>query len=129
MARIIEWREMEAQWANVPDGGTLDGAVGCKGTQAIVYAGHGITDASGQWRVSLPSITCYNPKPHGRPSIVAMPTWDEEPTARLVPIVMGAQVGTTGNVLVYSHYANTAEPAPGVPFSWHCVVEFDLVAE
>ncbi len=127
MARIVEWREREAMWADVPDGGTLK-SVGCDGTQAIVYAGHGVTDMNGQWRVSLPGITCYNPKPRSRPSIVAMPTWDEEPTARLVPIIMGAQVGGGGNVLIYSQDPS-GNPVDNVPFSWHCVMEFDLVED
>lgn len=122
MARIVEWREWEAQWAGIPDEGRTEGQVGCEPTKAVVYAGHGVTDANGQWKVSLDVITCGKPNLTGRPSIVAMPTWDTEPTARLVPIVMGAQLmGTT--ITVYSHYPHGA-PAENVPFSWHCVIEF-----
>jgi hypothetical protein len=121
MARILQWREWEAQWVEIPDDGMVAGKVGCEPTKVIVYGGHGITDGNGVWTTVLPWITCGTPEPAGRPSIVATPTWDFEPTATITPTVLGAEVSAR-DIRIFSHHLDGSR-AKEVPFSWHLIVE------
>lgn len=121
MAKILQWREWEAQWVSIPDDGTVAGKVGCEPAKVIVYGGHGITDANGVWTTVLPWITCGKPEPDGRPSIVATPTWDLGPTATITPTVLGAEVSSR-DIRIFSHHLDGSR-AKDVPFSWHLIVE------
>jgi hypothetical protein len=124
MARIMEWREYEAQWALIPDDGGVPGKIGCEPAKLIIYAGHGVTDATGMWSTVLPWITCGMPEPTQLPSIVATPTWPFEPTATIKPTVLGAEISVR-DLRIFSHDL-TGKPAPNVPFSWHCVAQFGI---
>jgi hypothetical protein len=124
MARIVQWREREAQWASIPDDGTIEGKVGCEPARVIVFAGHAVTDNNGVWTTVVPWITCGMPEPSERPSIVATPTWDFEPTATITPTVLGAEVSVR-DMRIFSHNLDGTR-ARNVPFSWHCIVELPM---
>lgn len=128
-SRIVEWKEREVQVIEIPIEGVREGPPPerCQPAYALVYAGHGRTNAGGSWTVSLPAISCERPAPGGdhRPSIVATPTTDGLTDDVPRPYVLVAR--TSGaNITIWS-FTLAGEIAPNVEFSWHCVVEGTLV--
>ncbi len=86
--------------------------------------------------MSLPAISCIRPGPAGnrRPSVTATPTTEisadpltDDPEANVVPQPYILVTRTRGSLVsVWSFFPN-GERASFVEFSWHCVVEEDLV--
>lgn len=128
-SRVVQWKEREVQVKEIPREGVEGGDVPqeCDSSYALVYAGHGRTNAAGSWRVSLPVISCLHPAPGGdrQPSVVATPTTEADtddipPAYILVVRTQGA------DITIWSFFPN-GQIAPGVDFSWHCIVEGTLV--
>ncbi|HEX8409880.1 MAG TPA: hypothetical protein VF883_13550 [Thermoanaerobaculia bacterium] len=127
---MVQWKERDALVLEIPMEGVPQGEAQdekCDGTYALVYAGHGRTNAGSSWRVSLPAISCLRPAPGGdrRPSVVATPTdsgmTDDVPRPYLLV------VRTNGADITIWSYAADGNLAPDVEFSWHVVVEGTLV--
>ena len=129
--RIIQWREREVAVRTIPlDGWTDDNPQGkCESSHAIVYAGHGRTNGGGSWTVSLPAINCLPPGPaHNRqPSVVATPTTDGPTTDIPRPFILVVRTNYP-TITVWSFDA-AGKLAPNVSFSWHCIVEGELVQQ
>lgn len=129
-SRVVQWKEREAAVLEIPMEGVPDGdpqGPNCENTYALVYAGHGRTNAGSSWRVSLPAISCVRPAPGGdrRPSIVATPT-DSGMTADIPrPYLLVAR--TNGADITIWSYDADGNLAPNVEFSWHVVIEGTLV--
>lgn len=128
MTRIIEWKEREVSIREIPIEGWPDGKLpkDCEPRYAIVYAGHGRTNAAGSWTVNLPAINCIpiGPAHDAQPSVVATPTGngflDDIPR----PYILVSRITPT-TITIWSFHAN-GERAPNVDFAWHCVVEGEL---
>lgn len=128
-SRVVQWKEREVQVLEIPREGVPEGPLPkeCEGIYALVYAGHGRTNAGGSWTVSLPAISCLQPAPGGdhQPSIVATPTTDGFTDDIPRPYILVAR--TQGaNITIWS-FDPDGKRAPDVEFSWHCVVEGTLV--
>jgi hypothetical protein len=128
-SRVVEWKEREVQVIEIPIEGVSQGPTpqACEPSFALVYAGHGRTNAAGSWITSLPAISCERPAPAGnrRPSIVATPTTDGTADAVPPPYILVAQ--TRGaDIIIWSFFPN-GQRALNVEFSWHCIVEGTLV--
>jgi len=133
MTRLMQWKQDHVKAKNVPlGGGQVNHADPCDSSYVFVYAGHGQTDAAGVWRIRLADVTCESPGPrHGSiPSIVATPTSgiieNKNPAAPPPPSFLVALI-TGPDIAIYS-FGPGGNPAPHVTFSWHCVVEGELVA-
>lgn len=127
-ARIIQWKEREVAVRQIRlDGGSDDVHGECDSSYAYVYAGHGRTGGGGSWTISLPAINCMPPGPaHNRqPSVVATPTTDGPTDDVPRPYTLVVRTNLP-NITVWSFHPN-GELAENVAFSWHCVVEGELV--
>lgn len=127
-SRVVEWKEHPVQINEIPIEGIRDGQPqNCEPSYALLYAGHGRTDVSGAWRVSLPAISCVRPGPDGnrRPSVVATPISDAIPDVVPTPYILVAQ--TSGSEITIWSFDARGERATNVEFSWHCVVEGTMV--
>ena len=128
MTRIVQWKQQPAQ-ARVED------RKECDGTYAYVFAGHGVTDSRGVFRISLTDIVCEPPgiRHDSTPSITALTTYGrrgDDAAARVGfiphPFLLSAFV--FGNdVTIHSFQVDGRTPAPDVPFSWHMVFEGEWV--
>ena len=127
--RVVEWKEREVQVIEIPLEGVRDGKPPneCQPSYALVYAGHGITNAGGSWTVSLPAISCLKPAPGGdhRPSVVATPTTNTPTDDIPRPYILVARTFGTG-ITIWSFFPD-GKIAPNVEFSWHCIIEGTLV--
>lgn len=130
-SRVVQWKEVEVQINEIPRGGVPEGPPpeNCEGSYALVYAGHGRTNAAGSWTVSLPAISCLRPAPGGdhQPSVVATPTTDGPTKDIPRPFILVAR--TRGADITIWSFLPNGERAPEVEFSWHCVVEGTLVLQ
>lgn len=128
-ARITQWAEREVAVREIPIEGWPDQESGkeCEGSHALVYAGHGRTGSGGSWTISLRAINCIPPGPaHNRqPSVVATPTTDG-PTAD-IPRPYILVVRTNYPTITIWSFDPAGELADNVAFSWHCIVEGELV--
>ena len=133
MSRLVQWKQDPVRVKNVPLEGRPIKRDECDSSYAYVYAGHGVTDASGVWSIRLRDVTCDPPGPRhdSIPSVVATPTYGiidkggaalPPPPTFLVALVLGDDIS------IHS-FAPNGERMPDVPFSWHCVVEGELVAK
>src|SRR5687768_11738818 len=128
-ARIIQWKEREVAVREIPMEGWPDKEPDsrCGGSYAFVYAGHGRTGKGGSWTVSLRAINCLPPGPaHDRqPSVVATPTTDGPTDDIPRPYILVVRTNYP-TVTVWSYDAD-GQLAGDVSFSWHAVVEGELV--
>jgi hypothetical protein len=132
MTRLVQWKQDPVKVKNIPlEGGQVNSNDQCDSSYAYVYAGHGQTDATGVWRIRLGDVNCEPPGPrHGSiPSIVATPTSGitqrVNPAAPPTPSFLVALINGP-DIAIYS-FGPGGHPEPHVPFSWHCVVEGELV--
>ncbi|HEX5758705.1 MAG TPA: hypothetical protein VF121_05885 [Thermoanaerobaculia bacterium] len=128
-SRVVQWKEVQVQVNEIPRKGVPEGEPPkeCESSYALVYAGHGRTNAGGSWTVSLPAISCLSPAPGGdrQPSVVATPTTDGPTDDIPRPFILVAR--TQGaNITIWSFEPN-GERARDVEFSWHCIIEGTLV--
>jgi hypothetical protein len=128
MNRIVQWKEGRAS-AKVED------RKECDSTNAYVFAGHGVTDDHGVYRISLRDIVCDAPgiRHDSTPSITALTTYgsrDANRTAKVGfiphPFLLSAFV-FGDDVTIHSFAVDGRTPVPGVQFSWHMVFEGELV--
>jgi hypothetical protein len=128
-ARIIQWAEREVRVRVIPVEGLPDKKTSseCEGSHAIVYAGHGRTGSGGSWTVSLRAINCIPPGPahNHQPSVVATPTTDG-PTDD-IPRPYNLVVRTNYPTITIWSFRPNGDLAENVAFSWHCIVEGELV--
>jgi hypothetical protein len=135
MDRLVQWKQTPVSVKSVPfEGGPVQHGDNCDSSYAYVYAGHGVTDGNGVWHIRLSDVTCDTPGPrHGSiPSVVATPTYgflDQKPPVvpPPPPAVLVAFVAAD-TISIYS-FGPQGQPMPAVPFSWHCVVEGELVGQ
>jgi len=127
--RIMQWAEREASVREIPIDGWPDKEMQqpCEGRYAIVYAGHGRTGGGGSWTVSLRAINCIPAGPaHDRqPSVVATPTTDGPTDDVPRPYILVVRTNYP-TITVWSFHPN-GELAEDVTFSWHAIVEGELV--
>ena len=128
-SRVVQWKEREVEINEIPRTGMPegDGPHQCEQSYAVVYAGHGVTNAGGSWTVSLPAISCLKPAPGGdhQPSVVATPTTEANTDDIPLPYVLA--VRTNGNLVTIWSFDLHGERAAHVEFSWHIIVEGTLV--
>ncbi|HEY0140432.1 MAG TPA: hypothetical protein VGF48_06020 [Thermoanaerobaculia bacterium] len=123
MNRIVQWKEREVS-VRVVDGDSQE----CEGSYAFVYAGHGVTDETGAQQIDLRKINCDPPGPrhNSLPSIVATPTFNGLLDRVWPPVILTA-TAVPGGFITISSFDLSGKPAPRIPFSWHAVVEGELV--
>lgn len=128
-SRVVQWKEPQVKVNEIPRAGVPEGKPPqeCDSSYALVYAGHGVTNAAGSWTVSLPAISCLSPAPGGdrQPSVVATPTTEANTDDVPRPFVL--VVRTNGNLVTIWSFDLHGQPAPHVEFSWHIIVEGTLV--
>lgn len=128
-SRVVQWKEVQVQVKEIPRDGVLEGdpPKECEPSYALVYAGHGRTNAGGSWTVSLPAISCISPAPGGdrQPSIVATPTTDGPTDDIPRPYILVART-QDANITIWS-FGPDGGLVPAVEFSWHCIIEGTLV--
>ena len=134
MSRLVQWKQDGVKVKNVPlEGGTDLPKSECDSSYVFVYAGQGMTNDHGVWSIRLRDVTCDPPGPRegSVPSVVATPTFGfieqkavvgPPPPCYVVALVLGDDIS------IHSFQPN-GERMPHVPFSWHCVVEGELVTE
>jgi len=134
MSRLVQWKQDPVRVKNVRlEGGDVPRGEECDSSYAYVYAGHGVTDINGVWRIRLGDVTCDPPGPRhdSVPSVVATPTYGileskaagggfPPPPTYLVALVLGDDIS------IHS-FEPDGQRKPDVPFSWHCVVEGEWV--
>ncbi|MEA2491481.1 MAG: hypothetical protein QOH21_3273 [Acidobacteriota bacterium] len=127
MVRIIQWKETQVAVRNTTDEGQPQEGE-CDSSYAFVYAGHGTTDTHGRWITNLKTINCLPPGPahNSLPSIVATPTFSGLLTVMPQAVILVARATPGGGIEVHS-FDHNGQVKGNVPFSWHCVVEGELV--
>lgn len=131
MSRLVQWKQDPVKVKDVPlAGGEIDQSE-CEPSYAYVYAGHGETNDQGLWRIKLNQVTCDRPGPrHGSiPSVVATPTYgvdEKKPVGGTPGPAILAAVVIGDEISIYS-LSPGGQPLSHVTFSWHCVVEGELV--
>ena len=129
MTRIVQWKEVRAA-------AKVEGRKECDSTYAYVFAGIGVTDDHGVYRISLRDIVCDPPgiRHDSTPSITALTTYGsrgaDDRAARVGfiphPFLLSAFV-FGDEVTIHSFAVDGRTPVPGVQFSWHMVFEGELV--
>lgn len=123
MNRIVQWKKRQV-FVRVTNNDQKE----CDDSNAYVYAGHDTTDDHGFRQIELGKINCQPPGPRhdSLPSIVATPTFNGLLDQVWPPVILIATATPGGSITIRS-YDLDGKPAPRIPFSWHAVVEGELV--
>jgi len=124
-SRVVQWKQQEVLVNEIPIEGVPKGEPSqrCQGAFALVYAGHGRTNAGGSWTTHLPAISCFSPAPGGDhlPSVVATPITVGDVSIPPRPVILSAHVN--GATITIWSLDPGGQWVPDVEFSWHCIVE------
>ncbi|HEX6087566.1 MAG TPA: hypothetical protein VF266_23745 [Thermoanaerobaculia bacterium] len=128
MTRIVQWKQQPAK-------AKIEERRECDDTYAYVFAGIGITDDHGVYRISLRDIVCDAPgiRHDSMPSITALTTYGSRGTDQTAkvgfiphPFLLSAFV-FGDEVTIHSFAVDGRTPVPQVQFSWHMVFEGEWV--
>lgn len=127
MSTLMQWNEEGFVRRMTKDGSKPEGD--CRRTSIHFLAGEGVTDATGQWQLSVADAVCEQVGLVGAVSFVATTTFN--PLIDSIPkpsYAMTASSVSGGFVTLYVRtWDCRCEPMPHTPFDYHVAISYDFV--
>ena len=128
MSELMQWNE-DGLIRHMNDEGTKPASDDCRPTSIRFLAGEGVTDAGGNWSLTVADAVCEQLGLVGAVSFVATATYN--PLIDSLPrpaYIMTAETHSGGYVTLYARsFGCKCELLPDTPFDYHVAISYDFV--
>ena len=128
MSELMQWNE-DGLIRRMNDEGTKPEDKDCRQTSIRFLAGEGVTDAGGNWVLTVADAVCEQLGRVGAVSFVATATFNPLIDSLTRPAyVMTAETHSGGFVTLYVRsFGCQCEMLPNTPFDYHVAISYDFV--